>query len=220
MPVGPVTQRETQRPIVLASTSPRRKEILSLLGLPFQSVPPRFEERSDLQRSGKEEVLLFAKEKARSVEKDFSESIIIGSDTLIECGGEKIGKPRDKENAREILKFLRGKKHHIWTAVALLDTADGTSSVEAAQVNVWMEKITDSEIASYISTPEPLDKAGAYSIQGEGRRFIRRLEGDYLAAVGLPLKTIAYFLEERGVPFPLDIEKLYREKSFLNWSAF
>ena len=206
--------------IILASTSPRRKEILSLLGLPFKIVSPRFEENLTEGRSAADEVASFAEGKARSVEKAFPQSILIGSDTLIDCQGEKIGKPRDRKDAKAILGRLQGRPHRIWTAVALIDPMSASARVETVEVKIVMREMRSDEIESYVATEEPLDKAGAYSLQGIGRRFIAKLEGDYLAAVGLPLRPIAGFLNEHGVPVPLDIEQLYKVKSFLNWKSF
>lgn len=205
--------------IVLASTSVRRKEILSLLGLPFRIVAPRFEEILTDRRSAAEEVAGFAEGKARSVEKELPGSLIIGSDTLIDLEGEKIGKPRDRDDAKRILKRLQGRPHRIWTAVALID-ASGSARIETAEVKVLMQEMSAEEIEKYVETGEPLNKAGAYSLQGDGARFIAKLKGDYLAAVGLPLQPVALFLKERGVSVPIDIKRLYRERTFMNWKRY
>jgi septum formation protein len=210
----------SRRSIILASTSPRRKEILSLLKLPFRAVPPQFEEILSEERSIVEEVTTFAEGKALSVREAFPESILIGSDTLIECEGEKVGKPRNPEDAKRILRRLSGRSHRIWTAVFLIDLLQGMPETSIETIEVVMKPMNETEIEHYIATGEPLDKAGAYSLQGEGRRFIERLEGDYLAAVGLPLTPIVSFLLGHGIRAPLDIEQLYREKDFLNWKTF
>lgn len=210
----------SRREIILASTSPRRKEILSLLGLPFRTVSPDFEEVLSEKRSIVEEVTAFAEGKARSVIKDFPESIVIGSDTLIECQGEKIGKPRDAEDAKRILRRLSGRIHRIWTAVSLIDPRQPLTKTSIETIQVMMRPMGETEVDHYVATGEPLDKAGAYSLQGEGRRFIERLEGDYLSAVGLPLKPIVAFLQEHGISVPLDLNQLYRERNFLNWRSF
>ncbi len=210
----------SERSIVLASTSPRRKEILSLLGLPFRVVSPKYEEILDEKRWMIEEVTTFAEGKARSVLDAFPDSILIGSDTLIECEGEKIGKPRDPDDAKRILRRLSGRAHRIWTAVFLIDPRQAPPQTAAEIVEVVMRPMEEDEIDRYVKTGEPLDKAGAYSLQGEGRRFIHRLEGDYLAAVGLPLRPIVAFLQRHHVSVPLDVERLYRERNFLNWKSF
>ncbi|MCG3113647.1 MAG: Maf family protein [Candidatus Manganitrophus sp. SB1] len=209
-----------RREIILASTSPRRREILSLLGLPFRIVPPDFEEILSERRSIAEEVTAFAEGKAHSVLKEFPEGVIIGSDTLIECEGEKVGKPRDPQDAKRILRRLSGRSHRILTAVSLIDLHQPPTETSVETIRVLMKPIAEAEIDRYVAAGEPLDKAGAYSLQGEGRRFIERLEGDYLAAVGLTLKPIVSFLRRHAIAVPLDLERLYRERDFLNWNTF
>ncbi len=206
--------------IILASTSARRKAILSLLGIPFQAVPPRFEEILDEKRSIVEEVTAFAEGKALSLREAFPKSILIGSDTLIECEGEKIGKPRDPKDAKKILRRLSGRSHRIWTAVFLSDPLQPPSEIHVETIDVTLRNMSDVEIDQYVATGDPLDKAGAYSLQGEGRRFIERLAGDYLAAVGLPLKPMVPFFQRAHIPVPLDVERLYRERDFMNWRTF
>jgi septum formation protein len=206
--------------IILASTSIRRKEILALLGIPYQIAAPDFEEHWNPAHSAKEDAISFALGKAESVRLCFPQSIIIGSDTLIEDAEGKIGKPSGPDDARKILNRLQGRKHHIWTAIALIDTRDHTTDITVEKIEIQMRQINQDEIKNYVATEEPLDKAGAYSIQGEGQRFIERLKGDYLAAVGLPLRAIAAFLRQRKFPFSLDTDRLYREKGFLNWKEY
>jgi len=206
--------------LILASTSPRRREILALLGLPFQVIAPPFEEIIVRRRSVEEEVTAFALEKARSVAAEHPQDIVIGSDTMITLDGEKFGKPADLDDARRMLRAFSGKRHRIYTSVAIVDGAGGPGLRRVEEVSVLMRPYTDREITDYLAWGESLDKAGAYSIQGEGSRLITSIDGDYLAAVGLPLMPIAGYLRERGLAFPLDIERLYMEKSFLNWRNF
>ena len=206
--------------LILASSSPRRREIFALLGLPFETIAPDFEETLSSHCPAEAEVLDFALGKAQSVANDNPDAIVIGSDTMILIGGEKIGKPSGVENARQILRALSGKNHRILTSVALLDGTGGQGLRIVEEVSVKMRPFTDAEIERYLSFNESLDKAGAYSIQGEGGGLIESIRGDYLAAVGLPLKPIASYLESRGISFPLDVENLYAEKSFRNWREF
>jgi septum formation protein len=206
--------------LILASTSPRRRQILALLGLPFEVIAPRFQEIIDSRQSIEKEVVEFARAKAASVAAAHPQGIVIGSDTLIVLGGDKFGKPADLADARRMLRAFSGKLHRIYTGVVIVDGAGGPGLAIAEEVSVLMRTLTDQEIAAYLARGESLDKAGAYSIQGEGRRLIDSIEGDYLAAVGMPLKPIARYLRERGVDFPLDIERLYTEKPFLNWRTF
>jgi septum formation protein len=206
--------------LILASRSPRRKEILGLLGIEFEVVEPQFDETLTADRPAEAEVLEFALGKAQSVAREKPESIVIASDTLILLNGIKIGKPEDADDAKRILRALAGKTHRILTSVALLDGVGGPGLRIVEEVSVKMRALTDAEIERYLSFNESLDKAGAYSIQGEGRTLIESIEGDYLAAVGLPLKPIAGYLGSRGIRIPLDVEKLYAEKSFRNWGEF
>jgi septum formation protein len=206
--------------LILASSSPRRKEILGLLGIEFEVVEPQFDEILTADRPARDEVLDFALGKARSVAREKPESIVIASDTLILLNGIKIGKPEDADDAKRILRALAGKTHRIFTSVALLDGTGGPGLRIVEEVSVKMRAFSDPEIERYLSLNEALDKAGAYSIQGEGRGLIEAIEGDYLAAVGLPLKPIAVYLDSRGISFPLNVEKLYAKKSFRNWREF
>ncbi|MBI3064997.1 MAG: septum formation protein Maf [Deltaproteobacteria bacterium] len=206
--------------LILASSSPRRREILALLGLPFETIAPNFEETPSSHRPAEDEVLDFALGKAQSVAKNNPEAIVIGSDTMILIDGDKIGKPSGVENAREILRALSGKSHRILTSVAILNGTGGPGLLTVEEVSVKMRAFTDREIERYLSCNESIDKAGAYSIQGEGRALIESIRGDFLAAVGLPLKPIAGYLASRGIRIPLDVQKLYAEKSFLNWRDF
>lgn len=205
--------------LILASTSPRRREILALLGTRFEIIAPDFDEILRPSLPIEEQVLEFARGKAYAVARLYPDSIVIGSDTMIECAGEKIGKPLDANDAVRILRLLSGRAHVIHTAAAIVDdSGPGLHLVE--QVAVVMRRFSDEEIERYLSCGESLDKAGAYSIQGEGSRLIESLRGDYLAAVGLPLRPIAVYLKQRGTRFPRDVDELYSEKSFMNWSSF
>jgi septum formation protein len=206
--------------LILASTSPRRREILALLGLRFDVIAPDFHELVSNHRPLPDEVLDFAKGKAATVAHKHPESMVVGSDTMILLDGKKIGKPEGIDNAREILRALSGKTHRIFTSVAIIDGTGGPGLAAVQEVSVRMRAYTDTDVERYLGCGESLDKAGAYSIQGEGRALIDSIRGDYLAAVGLPLKCIAEYLKSRGVLFPLDVDRFYAKKTFLNWSTF
>jgi septum formation protein len=205
--------------LILASTSPRRREILALLGLPFEVIAPAFTESPSPERCIEDEVRHFALAKAQSVARGHPQSIVIGSDTMIYLSGEKIGKPRGIEDAKRILRSLAGKRHRICTAVALVDCIGGPGLAVVEEVFVKMRHYSEEEIESYLACSESLDKAGAYSIQGGGRALIESIQGDYLAAVGLPLRPIADYLASRGLAPPSNVDKLYAEKPFLNWQS-
>jgi septum formation protein len=210
--------------LILASTSPRRREILALLGLPFEMIDPEFDEIASEHLSIEDEVLDFAAAKARSVARKNPRSIVIGSDTMISLNGHKIGKPNDIDDARRILRALAGRTHRICTSVVILNGHENGTEGPGLQVVetvfVEMREYAEEEIDQYLSFNESLDKAGAYSIQGEGRKLIASIHGDYLAAVGMPLRPIADYLESRGVFFDLDVDKLYADKLVLNWYSF
>lgn len=206
--------------LVLASTSPRRREIFALLGIPFEVVEPIFEERVSAELSIRDEVLAFALGKARSVALDHPDALIIGSDTMIALDGEKFGKPSDTNDARRMLRAFSGKTHSIFTAVAIIDGAGGVGLATVEQIDVDIRYLSDLEIDRYLAFNESLDKAGAYSIQERGAELITAIRGDYLAAVGMPLKAIAEYLTSHGVRFTLNVAKFYHDKSYQNWHRF
>jgi septum formation protein len=206
--------------LILASSSPRRREILALLGLPFEIVAPEFDEVSSSDRAVEDEVLDFATGKALSVARHFPASLVVGSDTMILINTSKIGKPDSAAEARRILRLLSGKTHRIFTSVSIIDGSGGPGFRMVEEVSVKMRDYSEKEIEHYLSCNESLDKAGAYSIQGEGRGLIESIRGDYLAAVGLPLKPVAGYLQGRGIAVPLNVDQLYSDKSFLNWKSF
>ena len=206
--------------IILASTSPRRREIMALLGLPFEVIAPEFDELRLSDRPIAEEVLDFALGKAQSVASDHPKSLVVGSDTMILINGTKIGKPDGMAEAKQMLRLLSGKTHRIFTSVSVLDDLGGPGLRIVEEVSVKMHDYSMKEIEYYLSCNESLDKAGAYSIQGQGRNLIESIRGDYLAAIGLPLKPIADYLKSRGISVPSDVDKIYCDKSFLNWKSF
>ena len=206
--------------LLLASTSPRRREILALLGLPFEVITPRYDELPLNGRSIAEEVLAFAVGKALSVANHNPGAMVVGSDTMILIEATKIGKPAGIPEAKQMLRLLSGKTHRIFTSVAILDDLGGPGLRIVEEVAVKMHDYSIEEIEHYLSCNESLDKAGAYSIQGQGRNLIESIHGDYLAAVGLPLKPISDYLKSRGISVPSDVDKLYTDKSFLNWKSF
>ena len=206
--------------LILASTSPRRREILALLGLPFDMIAPDFAETVSDHQPLVDEVMDFAKGKAAAVAQNEPDSIVVGGDTMILLEGKKIGKPNGLEDARDILRALAGKIHRIFTSVAIIDGTGGPGLATMAEVSVKMRPYPEAVIEGYLAQRESLDKAGAYSIQGHGRALIESIRGDYLAAVGLPLRPIAEYLKSRNTQIPVDVNRIYAEKSFQNWSSF
>jgi len=204
--------------LVLASTSPRRYQILSLLGLPFLMVPPASREVLSGARPPAQEALHQARQKAASLVSRFPDAVILGSDTLINLDGRLIGKPSSLDDARAILQRLRGRTHDVVTAVSILDQSKNVDAVETARVTI--RDFTDTELDAYLATGDPLDKAGAYAIQGAGRDLVASLDGDYLAVVGLPLMAVAQGLAKLGCPVTVDVDRLYRERAVFNWRTF
>jgi len=200
--------------LILASSSPRRRQILGLLGLPFEVIQPDFEETVSSQRSIQDEVLYFGFRKAESVARENRQSIVIGSDTMIAIDGGKIGKPHDATDAARIIRILAGRTHYIFTSVAIIDGLGGPGLKWVEKITVKMRELLDADIEGYLACGESLDKAGAYSIQGEGRHLIESIEGDYLAAVGLPLKPIAEYLKNRGFGLPLNLDIFTQNNPF------
>ena len=185
--------------VILASSSPRRREILKLIGLEnFEIYPP---EVSEVAVKKPSDVLKNAKLKARWVERTLKpegETLIIASDTAVFLEGKFLGKPKNVEEAKKMLKTLSGKKHTVFTSVAVL-YRDGNRRVLKAKNDktpVWFKKLSDKEIDWYIRTGEPMDKAGAYGIQGYGALFIEKICGDYFTVMGLPPRVLYELVEE------------------------
>ncbi|MFQ5991402.1 MAG: Maf family protein [Nitrospiraceae bacterium] len=206
--------------VILASTSPRRRELLGLLKIPFEVVAPAFEEGNHAGEKPAQLACTLASGKALSCVDRYPDSLVLGSDTLIALDSETLGKPEDEADAAKMLRRLRGRRHLIHSAVALWRNRDDPMSVAVESVQVWMRGFTDHELTEYLHTGEWRGRAGAYSIQGVGGQLIERIEGDYTAAVGLPLRLVASLLATQGVVLPIEIESLYRAMPYPNWSRF
>jgi septum formation protein len=206
--------------LILASTSPRRRELLALLGRSFTVCTPAFEELPVPGVPPVEQVRRFALEKARSVAEQETETFVLGSDTVIEIDGRMLGKPMDLAEAKAMLTQLAGRAHYVHSAVALCCLSRQFERVAVESATVWMKPYQEDAVERYLKTTESLGKAGAYSIQGEGGRLVSNLEGDYTAVVGLPLRLVARLLKEARLPAPVDPDTVYRTKPYPNWAAF
>jgi len=204
--------------VVLASTSPRRRTLLSLLGLPFDVRPPVCDERIIAGRTAPESAISFAKQKAHSVAAIDPEAAVIGSDTLIEIDGTVLGKPEDLDAARRILRALAGRRHLVHTAVTVVSLTRGFDRTRIVTAQVRMRPYEADAHERYLATGDSLGKAGAYSIQGPGRDLIESLDGDFTTVVGFPLRVVHGLLTQAGVPVPVNIERLYRQKPYENWT--
>lgn len=207
-------------PLILASTSPRRHELLALLGIRFEARSPSFEERLVPDRPAIEQVQSFAQGKARSVARQEPEAIVLGSDTVIELDHAVLGKPADLAEARAMLRCLAGRDHQVRTAVALVCSACATDVVALSSAVVRMKPFDERVHEHYLATGESLGKAGAYSIQGEGGDLIDSIDGDFTTVVGLPLRLVARLLTQVGVSVPADLDELYATKPYANWARF
>jgi len=206
--------------LILASTSPRRRELLAILGFPFEVIPPTSQEELRPDRSTREQVRKFALDKAQSVAPHYPHTLVLGSDTLIELDDKPVGKPRDLREAEKMLNQLLGRQHLVHTAVALVQEEPQTRESLVETVSVWMRQLREQEVAEYLETEESLGKAGAYCIQEKGAQLIEKIEGDYPTIVGFPLWRTANVLEELGVVLPNPVEDIYRLKPYANWKDF
>lgn len=171
-------------PLILASASPRRREICTLLGLDFTVQPAQTELPVDASLIPEKTVEQIAKAKAEEIFFKNPAATVIGADTVVLFRNHILGKPADKPDARKMLKYLSGKKHTVITGVCILSPEKQVCFSDTAIVEFF--PLTDQEIDAYIRTGEPMDKAGAYGIQGMGARFIKRIEGDFYTVMGLP----------------------------------
>jgi septum formation protein len=185
--------------IILASSSPRRKELLEKVGLKFEIEPSDLEEIVPTGVDPHELVLKMSLKKAETVAAKHRNAIIIAADTIGVIDGQIIGKPHTEYQARKMLQTISGKTHTVITGLTIIDTETNQRFSTTVDTNVHIKKLTPSEIRNYVETGEPLDKAGAYAIQGLGAVIVERIEGDYYNVVGLPLAVLVEALKEFGV---------------------
>lgn len=192
--------------IILASKSPRRKEILETLGLNFEIIVADADESSDIQNPD-ELVMTLAARKGRAVLQkigdEANDSLIIACDTLVYASGEFLGKPRDRDDAERMIRKLSGKAHSVVSGIYLY--YNGREVGAAASTKVIFDELTDSDIEAYLNTSEPYDKAGAYAIQGRASAYISGIEGDYFNVVGLPVNLLCKTLKKE---FGIDVHNI------------
>ena len=182
-------------PLLLASSSPQRRAILEQLGLPFDVVTPRYEERTPQVGDAVELVREHAQAKARSVAADAGERLVLGVDTAVVLDGLIFGKPSDAADAERMLEELSGKTHVVVSGLCLL--TPGWEVVEHEGTRVTFRELTPRDLAAYVATGEWEGRAGAYAIQGRGASLVRSIEGDYLNVVGLPAACLVRLLADR-----------------------
>lgn len=184
--------------IVLASSSPRRAELLKQAGLEFEIVVSEVDETPSPGLAPGELVELLALRKASAVASRLDNGIIIGADTVVVQAGRILGKPSGPQEAVDMLRLLQGNRHEVYTGVALVDVLTRETLESHEITRVFFNSLTEEEINRYVATGEPLDKAGAYAVQGLAALFINRLEGCYTNVVGLPLARLANMLKQIG----------------------
>jgi septum formation protein len=187
--------------LILASSSPRRAELLRDAGIAFEVCAPQVEEVRQPNESVEKMVARFAEAKARAAAESVGEknlAIIIGADTAVELDGAIFGKPRDAVDAREMLSYLSGRTHYVLTGVFVLRLPDGVTRAAVERTAVTFAPLDPGEIEAYVTCGEPFDKAGGYAIQGRAGRYIPRIDGCYFNVVGLPLARLHALLGELG----------------------
>jgi septum formation protein len=182
--------------LVLASASPRRQELLRAAGIAFEVHTPRILEDVLPGEQAKTYAERLAQEKALAVAKHRPQDIVLGADTVVVVDSRILGKPTDSADAARMLRLLSGRDHQVITGVCVVRSGQPRSAIEITKVT--MSLIPEKEIADYIATDEPMDKAGAYAIQGIASRWIPRIEGDYSNVVGLPIALVYRILREAG----------------------
>jgi septum formation protein len=188
----------SDRLIILASASPRRSELLESAGIRFDVVPGHIDETPFPNEEPVAHVLRLAQEKAREVAHREAGHWFVGADTIVLCDGEIMGKPRNEADAERMLRKLSGRAHEVITGYAVYDRKEGRLKSDAVSTRVVFKELTDAEIFAYVTTGCPLDKAGAYAIQGGAAYMVERIEGSYTNVVGLPLCEVVAALKELG----------------------
>jgi septum formation protein len=184
-------------PIILASSSPRRRELLALIGLQFEVLPADVDET--LQPDEIPWAYAERLARAKAEKSAMTGTVSIGSDTIVVVDGDVLGKPKDEEEAFAMLQRLSGRSHKVMTAVAV--AFDGYVTSDVVEVGVTFRSLRDDEIEDYIRTGEPMDKAGAYGIQGFGATIVDGVDGDYFAVMGLPVNRMIRLLESVGLVY-------------------
>ncbi len=203
---------DTTPPLVLASGSPRRREMLSALGLPMRATRVTIDETPRANEEARAYVLRLSREKAAAAARHFPEALILAADTTVADGDTILGKPRDEAEAWAMLRRLRGRTHQVYTALTLLEAHNGRQHSEVACTNVPMRNYTDAEIAAYIASGDPFDKAGGYAIQHQAFRPATLRSGCYANVMGLPLCHLVRALKALGVRTNVNVPALCQER--------
>ena len=185
--------------IILASASPRRKEILEITGLKFSVCVSDYEEDLSLKLPPRDLARFLSRKKAETIAHKYKNAIIIAADTVIVFKNRILGKPHRDKEAGKMLRLLNGRSHSVITGFTILDTGSGKKLSRSVETKVYFRELSLSEIQAYVRSGEPLDKAGSYAIQGLGAVLVDRIEGDYSNVIGLPLTALCLALRQFGV---------------------
>ena len=183
--------------IILASKSPRRKQLLSMMGLEFTVQTADIDETMDPSQTPAHEVAAVSARKAEKIAALHLQDVIVSADTIVVIDGKILGKPKDEQDAARMLRLLSGRTHTVYTGLTVY--ADGKANTQVVSTGVTFRDLSDAEIAAYIETKEPMDKAGAYGIQGKCAIFVDKIDGDYNNVVGLPVAAIYRELKKLGI---------------------
>lgn len=186
-------------PLILASASPRRKELLRLAGLPFKVAPAQINEAGRGPETPQEHVRRLSLEKAQAVARENPASVVLGADTIVVIDGAVLGKPESKKQAREMLQRLSDRSHTVFTGYTLSCVSAKICRTGIARSCVRFKKMAPEEIDWYVGTKEPYDKAGGYAAQGRGAAFIRSISGSYTNVIGLPLANVLDELKKLNI---------------------
>jgi septum formation protein len=195
----PASEHSIPLRVILASASPRRRELLTLVGIPHEVRPADIDESVFPGEQPIPHAERLARAKAHALAERNADAVVVAADTIVVLDGEILGKPCDSAHAAAMLRRLSGREHTVFTAIAVARGARTESAVEG--VRVWFRALPDEEIEAYIATGEPMDKAGAYGIQGYGATIVERVDGDYFSVMGLGLRRLIELLARVGVGY-------------------
>ena len=185
--------------IILASASPRRKELLEQIGLKFEVEPSNYDEDLNSGLEPHQLAMSLSLKKAELVARNHRSALVIAADTFVVFEGKILGKPQTETGARKMLETISGKQHSVITGFTIIDTETNKVLSRSVATKVYIRELTSNEIDAYVKSKEPLDKAGAYAIQGLGSVIVEKIEGDYFNVVGLPLNALSESLKEFGI---------------------
>lgn len=191
--------------LILASASPRRQQLFSLLGVPFTSLTAGVQEHRAHDEEPEEMVCRLSLAKAEALAEDHPERLIVAADTIVVLDGQVLGKPADADEAVAMLQRLQGREHLVFSGLAALSLSTGQQATELARTTVWMRPYSNAEIACYVASGDPLDKAGAYAIQHQEFNPVAYIQGCYASVMGLPLCHLTRALNRLGLVLPVNV---------------